>query len=300
MDYELRHGEPVDEMVRRLCREQVDRVERTLTDADVDVHDGVHEARKAFKRIRAAIRLVRPSLGDSYPLENAWYRDRARALSPVRDATALVATVDELGEIFSGQRDHAFVDRARTALLKRREDLAAREGGVRRLLDSLVDDLGDARERITGWTLDTDGFEAVGPGLAKTYGRGRSAVTAAYGAPSGDKVHELRKRAKYHRLHTQVLVPLWPDLLKPRLKAAHRLTDLLGDHQDLQVLRSTLRDEPHLLDQPRDTQVLVGAVDRRQAELRAEAEPLARRIFAETPKAAAARFGAFWEVWSQG
>ena len=47
----------------------------------------VHEVRKSLKKIRAALRLVRPVIGDkSYRRENTCFRDAARPLTEVRDA----------------------------------------------------------------------------------------------------------------------------------------------------------------------------------------------------------------------
>jgi len=43
--------------------------------------------------------------------------------------------------------------------------------------------------------------------------------------------------------------------------------------------------------------VLLGLIDRRSAELRAEAKTIGARIFAEKSKAFGCRFGVYWEVW---
>jgi CHAD domain-containing protein len=135
--------------------------------------------------------------------------------------------------------------------------------------------------------------------LLKTYARGRRAFAAAYADPTAANFHELRKRSKYHRYHLRVLVPVWPTVLKPFLGAAHDLTDLLGENQDLSVMRSTLREEPELFDRGRDLQVLLGLVERRQSELQSLAKPLARRIFAEKPATATARLGVYWQAWAE-
>lgn len=298
MAYRIRSGEPVDEAVRRICLEQLDKAAKDLSGDDV--HEGVHQARKRFKRIRAVLRLVRPALGDSYAAENAWFRDEARDLSPLRDASALIETIDRLAETFADQADAAFLDRVREALVERRERLAEQEADIEHQVAELAGALGGARERLAGWTVDAQGFDAVGPGFQKTYARGRRAVSTAYADPTPEHFHELRKRAKYHRYHLQVLVPVWPIVLKPVQRAAHDLTDLLGENQDLNVMRQALLGEPDLLGRGRDAQVLLGLVDRRQSELQSRAAPLAHRLFAERPAAAAARLGAYWHAWATG
>ncbi len=300
MAYRIRSGESVDGAVRRICLEQLDKAANDVSGGEVDIHEGVHQARKRFKKIRAVVRLVRPALGDDFAAENAWFRDEARELSLLRDASALVETIDRLGETFADQVDEAFLHRLRATMVERRARLAVQDVDVEQQVDDLARAIDTARERVAGWALDAEGFDAVGPGFQKTYARGRHAIATAYAQPSAENFHELRKRSKYHRYHLRVLVPVWPTVLKPFLSAAHDLTDLLGENQDLHVMRTTLLDEPALLSRGRDAQVLIGLVERRQSELQCLAEPLARRIFAEKPGAATARLGAYWRTWSQG
>ncbi len=56
----------------------------------------VHAFRKRCKKIRALLRLVRPSLGSRFRVENDRYRDMARRVAAVRDADVMVETFDNL------------------------------------------------------------------------------------------------------------------------------------------------------------------------------------------------------------
>src|SRR5438045_3832500 len=57
----------------------------------------IHEARKAIKRSRATLRLLRNTLSDhAYRLENSTLRDAAKPLSAVRDARVLLESLDDL------------------------------------------------------------------------------------------------------------------------------------------------------------------------------------------------------------
>lgn len=47
-------------------------------------------------------------------------------------------------------------------------------------------------------------------------------------------------------------------------------------------------------------QVVIGLIDRRRAELQAEAWPLGSRLFAEKPKNLVGRCGAYWDIWRKG
>ncbi len=60
----------------------------------------IHEARKSVKKIRGALRLMRPGLGNVYRDENDAFRDIGRRLSEVRDAVAMIEVFDSVVEKF--------------------------------------------------------------------------------------------------------------------------------------------------------------------------------------------------------
>ena len=76
MEYRLKQGESVPEGVRRMAAAQLDKALAHLGCEDGERDKHIHEARKATKRLRALVRLVRRDLGDEvYALENQCYRD---------------------------------------------------------------------------------------------------------------------------------------------------------------------------------------------------------------------------------
>ena len=70
--------------------------------------ESVHAARKAIKRARAALRLLRGTLGEaSYQHENAALRDAGRRLSPLRDAKSMAEMFRALRERHVSRLRHA-------------------------------------------------------------------------------------------------------------------------------------------------------------------------------------------------
>jgi hypothetical protein len=67
-------------------------------DGEAPLHDGaVHKARKALKRARAMLRLMRGEIGDrGYRRANLRLRDAARPLSRLRDAVVLLDVIAKL------------------------------------------------------------------------------------------------------------------------------------------------------------------------------------------------------------
>src|SRR5688572_12596308 len=67
--------------------------QKRITDANI------HDARKQLKKSRAALRLLRDSMGEiAYRRENTALRDAARPLGVARDSKVLLAALDDLVE----------------------------------------------------------------------------------------------------------------------------------------------------------------------------------------------------------
>lgn len=296
MPYRIRKEESVEEAVRRIAAEQIGRSIVELRDTDLDRHVAVHQVRKRCKKIRGLIRLVRPEFR-AYKQENAYFRDAARQLSSIRDAQSIIETLDKLISNFADQVDAAAFASIRSQLTERRRRMADDEAGLNRRLEDFRGRMDAARRRVEGWSLQSDGFDAVAGGLGKTYARGRKAMKRAYKDPTAENFHEWRKRVKYHWYHARLLESVWRPLMSEYCQLVSELSDDLGDTHDLAVLRRTLAAEPAAFGEARDVQALLGLVDLRRAELRGRARPLAMRVFAEKAQLLVRRIGRYWDAW---
>lgn len=292
MEYTIQADEPVSDGIKRIVRGKVETGIDHI-DGDMDRHETVHEVRKRCKEVRAALRLVRGVL-PTYSEENAHYRDAARELSDVRDATALVETFDEHVETAvaeSGTGDD--VDRSACCdELVRRRDRMARKMDLDGRLDSIRNELVEGRERADHLPIATDGYDAVAGGLRKSYRRGRERMADAYENPTPEAFHEWRKRIKYHRYHTRLLRSVWPGPMKARRSELKTLSDVVGDEHDLAVFLETMADEQLF---PADARAELHAViTHRRSELQRRARPIGERVFAEEPDRLVERVGDYW------
>jgi CHAD domain-containing protein len=81
--------------VRRVATERLDDAIGRLGDID-DPETAVHEARKRCKEVRGLARLVAPALGAQFRPFDRTVRNAANQLSSMRDAHAVLATLDSL------------------------------------------------------------------------------------------------------------------------------------------------------------------------------------------------------------
>ncbi len=296
MSYSFSQGDDsVAAGFRRIALDQIDAALAEAADDHLPMGERIHQVRKRCKKLRALIRLVRPAFSD-YSDENAAFRDAARRLSDVRDAAALVETADAICAHFADQLAEAPFDGLRDALV---EEARARETAddVAERLDRTVEDLRAARDRAVRWQIDATGAAAIAGGLKKTYARARDAMAAAQDEPSGERLHEWRKRVKYHWYHLRLLKKVAP-MIAAEVEPADALSDVLGDHHDLHVMEHEIAQRRDAMD-PAAAEAALGLVAARKARLEAEAFRLGRALLTEKPGALARRVGAYWSVWRE-
>jgi hypothetical protein len=88
-----------------------------------------------------------------------------------------------------------------------------------------------------------------------------------------------------------------PSILEPLEARFHDLSDALGDAHDLVVICERLRDAPERFGGRDAVEAACDLAEARRADLEQRATRLGARLYAEKPKAYAARLGAYWQVW---
>jgi len=295
MSYRLHFNESLDDGIPRIVCEQVERAIEELSGPDTDLPEAVHQARKRCKKIRGLLRLIRGAFSESYPDENAWFRDLARRLSDARDAEAMLECFDKLYDTFSQELGTGAFASVRHALAERRDAVQEDAGLPQRVRESAAE-LQDAHARVLGWRLDSGGFAAIEKGLLRTYRRARKAMHASYDIPTPERFHEWRKRVKYHWYHLRLLREVWPAPMKTLAAETKQLADLLGDDHDLAVLHRMLVHERDAFGEPGEIDALLGLAARRQDQLRDEALTRGWRLFTGKPSDFRDRLHACWHA----
>jgi CHAD domain-containing protein len=300
MAFRLKNGESVGKGIKRLARRQVEAALAELRSGS-GRDEPIHDARKRFKRVRALLRLVRDELGEKvYRRENTSLRDAGRPLTEVRDAKVLLEALDALEEHFADQVAAGAFDEVRKGLETRRKAVRKRVLKEEGALPAVVEAVAEARDRLPGWRVSHKGWAALGGGLKGLYKQGLRATDAALADPSTENLHGWRKQAKYLWHQLQVLEPVWPGLMDELGNQFHELTQLLGDEHDLAVLRETVTAGPSAFGGDSALEALLALIDRRREELRQEAFPLGRRLYADRPKVFTARMKSYWKAWRSG
>ncbi len=295
MSYRIKRSEDVQNAIRRIATEQIERAVREIDDQSIDRHEVVHQIRKRCKKLRGLVRLVRPALKGTYAKENAAFRDAARPLSGVRDAKTTLGTFDQLLKHFDAQIDReqmASVGRELTKSLRQVEECE-----LESLLADFHDEILQARSRVEKWELASSGFKSIQGGMRKTHERARDRLDVALDNPSTESLHELRKRLKYLWYHVRLIESLWKPNFTTYAEQVKEAAETLGDDHDLAVLRAKLLESPESFGAETDVDAVVALLDRRRTAIQRRGLRIARYVLAESTNAFLNRAEKYWSLW---
>lgn len=241
----------------------------------------MHAARKALKRARAALRLLRPALQPSvYERENRALRDAGRCLSPLRDAKSLVLAVDLLGSPRTRTTSRAAPELVLRQMLKQHLDEQRRafaDGTARRGCLDLVKSCrqhmhGNAPRRVEPSTLLA--------GLRKIYRQARKAFARASSERTPEALHEWRKQTKYLHAATGALSRAGVRPLSRLVKRCAGIASRLGDDHDLVALRNEIE---RVGMAKADADAILARIDKRRMKLQQHALTVGAHAFQKKP-----------------
>lgn len=259
-----------------------------LEDAD-KVGPGIHGARKCLKRSRALLKLIRPGLKRSRAKRfNAALRGCGRALGGERDRAVGLETLAWLSA-----RPGAVPSTLQTAIRKlylapdergpidqSRATVAVRET----LMEALEQTEALRSQHVPALNLEKVDERHVAAAYAATYADGRNRYFAIDVLTADDEdVHDLRKPVQHHWRQTSLLADLWPDEQSLRLETARRVSKALGIDHDLSLLSERVDEGLHVQRLSSAKLKFLDHCREMQVQLRHEADPWLRRLYAMPP-----------------
>ena len=258
-------------------------------------HEAIHSTRKTMKRIRALLRMVREGAGYSlYLRENRFYRDISRHLSRARDLYVLQETLHSVTskkkQLMSAAEE--LKSRITLAMEEEMEALSA-PGGAFQIIPPALD---AAVKRLDATLQLSDDFSAIERGMRRTYRKGRRLFSALKKDPHMAHTHEFRKSCRYLQFQMELIVPLYPALLRGYAASIDKLTEKLGKIRDLQRLQLYVREtgveaSPDVIDG-----TFMKAVQTLSRKTHQEIYRLPPLIYAEKPVRFTDRIHCYWQA----
>lgn len=284
-----RRSESLTAQLRRAILAQLERAIDALEAGDPDA---IHEMRKALKRTRALLRLVRGEFGaPGFKRENAALRECSRRLADARDAQVMLATLEDLLERQPKKLASVPVVRLKAHLhgeLERSELAIAATGETRQ---RVLGQLREIHERIQAWEPRDGAFELIEGELETIYRRGRTSFRRARKRTDADSMHAWRRRVKDLRYVAEALGAKEAQPTK-RLRRVERVAErakevgeLIGEEHDLVLLADRVRDRRALFEgHGRSRKTLMREIKRRRRRLRRQALRGGERLYRRTPR----------------
>lgn len=225
---------PAADELPRLLDEERQNVRRWLAHAATDPHQAVHEARRAIRRGRSLLRLLRGTLdrGALEALDQPW-RSAGLRLGRLRDAQSVVEALDGLLRRETDAIPAATGALLRRRLLQRRQRMLRRHRGEILHAHAALED-GD-RYGAERWVNAR--WRTLLRALADTYRRGRQARALALAVPEDEeRRHRFRRRTRDHYLQLERFLALCPAVIEAQAENAKKLAQALGRERDLGLL----------------------------------------------------------------
>ncbi|MFO0893402.1 MAG: CHAD domain-containing protein [Phycisphaerales bacterium] len=230
---------PVPREMRRAILEQVELAEAALQHAGG--HDrerrarGIHDFRKAGKRIRAGLQLLRRAGDDvTVTLASHGFREAARALSGLRDRDALDLILGEEAKSLPAADRGSSLEAWRMLLLP--PPPARNAGRADRLAEEIAARLRVIRTRWQRAHLERMDVNRLAAALRRSWARARRRFHGEWNPASAEWIHETRKRTQ-RVLHQVTLVEWWVGAAWTRMRRdLERTAERLGEARDCGLL----------------------------------------------------------------
>ena len=294
MAYRFRKNENVGAALQRMVQEEMRGAVRVLqSGGDDGASSSVHDARKAIKRVRSLLRLVRSELGPAFRRQNLLLREASHRLAPVRDAEAMLEIFSDLRERNGRRFCFPSVENA----LNRKRDNARR--GAARLAHSVIPVFSRTAAKALRLPVSSVGFPALESGLRKSFRRGKKAWALVLEHPTDRNFHDWRKRVKDLWYQLRLLEPAIGKKLRLYQQRIKRLEKWLGDDHNLTVFREALSEHRGAYGDADEIASLLELVQSWQQMLRKKSRTLGKAIYRSKPGAVTKRIERRWTAWKK-
>ena len=299
MGYEIRAQHAIPEELLRIWKADLHFAVKELSRTR-QVESGIHQARKALKRTRALVRLVRDPLGyEQYKAANICYRDASRKVSELRDLAATQDTLNKILKRYPRKSVSVGVSAASREIAGWQKAARDHMRGQDELRKTAVAELTTGLANLPTWHNPQDDFSWIASSLERVYERGQNALALSLANPDPHVLHDWRKRVKYLWHQLQLLHLCWPEMMNPHTEELHRLSDLLGDDHDLAVIEEFILSNKLMQGRVVGKTALLHAIREYRESLVLLYFPLGKKLYQADPEVFTNQISFYWKVWRQ-
>lgn len=302
--FELQRDERVRPGLLRVAAAWAEVLRTQVERPEAEHEAAVHTARLALKRLRAMLRLLRPSLDAAIASrESERLRRAAAQLAPSRDAAVALNTLTDLAAR-AGRRapgDAQCVASVRSALASAMHDPARSGAGVSRALLDAADAARTSVEALSVTPWRQKGWRLLAAGVHASHLRARRRLRRARRARSAladdDTFHAWRAAVKSLLYQLQLVRAAVPPPRRALLDGLDRLQEQLGREHDLEMLAAAIEQHRLQLGPPEAVRLVLRLAERRRRALRKAAIERGEQLLGVPSTKFVARLHRRWLRW---
>jgi len=285
--------------LQRIIKEQLQLILNMPLHTEVandQIHTYAHEARKATKRLRAILQLLKPVLKEvDFKVALRTFEQIANMLAELRDANSRLLAIERLIITFNQREDHTSLVVVRNYLKTELTQIEQKD--YVEIFNQISQHTSYIEYQMRNWVIDKPGRMLIFTSIEKIYRKARKLVRKAYKHNQHDLLHAFRKQNKFLLHHTELISNIWPEVMEAYISEFEKLSDLLGEEHDLALLHTyieTLTNNNELSD---EVGTALALISNRRTYLQNSIFHLQSKIYVDSPKSFAKRLRKYWDNW---
>ncbi|WP_431686531.1 CHAD domain-containing protein [Hahella sp. NBU794] len=241
MRYQTRFDKPLEQELQRYLESLINDLALELIRTRFDFDSAVHNARKLIKELRALLRLLKPACHEAHDDLLQTLRTTAHALAPYRDCFVMLNAWTSFA---ASLPSHPDIDKISALIQEEAERVPAPDREhTQKLLQETNCELLKHKDLLQQrpWSAEIDA-DWLSSRLARLYRRGQNEFQRVQGGIDAEDRHELRKRLKDLMYALRVIKPAWNKSLRRLHNGLKKVTEGLGDANDLNLLEHAVAD----------------------------------------------------------
>jgi chromosome segregation ATPase len=299
MTYQLRPEQGLIASAKTILLEQLIAAANALENPINGRGDAVHRARRRLKRARALYRLIAAAAPDLRKSENIKLRDIARGLASLRDASALMESLNYLQSFAQNEDEHQALRQALSLLDTQSHQTPESHENWDHHLQNAAAACRDAADLLTSTDIPLRRAKAarvLQKAWKKLLARAHHAISACEEGCEAESFHDLRKVTQTYWMYLSLLRELWPSAFTLKRQSAKQLADVLGHENDLAMLTAAIDQQAARFDNAETLSHVLGMIIRRQQALREEALIAAKALFCDGVELEPAIIAGLWRL----
>ena len=233
--FSITNHEEISVATHRIITEQYDLIIsscRNHEDPDLSVHD----IRKASKRIRALLRMLKPDLPpEIYLRENTFLKEISRKLSVARNFHVFEEEFDNIVSAGIIDLPDKTINNIKQHLKEKKEDAFDLITGLE-IFHSIAKKTEEAKERFAAVDLSMLGPHTVYKGIGKVFSWGQKQMMHSQQFPTDENLHEMRKRIKTLMYLVKLIKDVSPEFFNGYFKGLKSASLALGEDHNMAEL----------------------------------------------------------------